>query len=199
MTAQAQIRIGYRDQPVIWQGADPHGKRAVGNGQQPFALVGCVVVSVAMALRYLGVRAGASPLQVQAAGLMRPGVWAPGASGCVVPELVRAQTDVEVGEDADGAGKVAPIERLRSLLTDTIAAGGVVMVAVDTDAHLPSGDPTAEHWGTIFAIDGDDALMADPATAKVERLPLDSLSAGVRWGRRVRRYTVVRAVTVWRS
>ena len=117
----------------------------------------------------------------------------------MVPELVRAQTDVEVGEDADGAGRVAPLDRLRPLLTDTIAAGGVALVAVDYDAHDPTGDATAEHWACAYAVDGDDLLIADPATAKPERLPLDSLSAGVRWGRRVRRYTVVRAVTVWRS
>lgn len=190
---------GYPPQPVIWQGAAPHGARHVGNGTQTFALVGCVVTSVAMALRFLGVRAGASPLQVHAAGLLRPGVWAPGASGCVVPELVRAQTDLEVGTDMDGAGRVASVERLRPLLVDAIRAGGVAMVAVDYDAHSPTGDATAEHWCCAFGLDGADLLIADPATSKVERLPLVTLSAGVRWGRRERRYTVVRAVTVFRG
>lgn len=187
--------IGHPAQPVIWQGAPPHGRQTVGRGTQTFGAVGCVVTSVAMALRFLGIRAGAMPLDVQALGLARPGVWAPGQSGCVIPELCRA-CDLDVIDDMDGPGKAAPVERLRGFVVETLQAGGVVLVGVDYDRDAPAGDPTAEHWGCAFAIDGDDLLLADPATARTERLLLQTLAGPVRWGRRVRPYQVARAIGV---
>ena len=193
------MRIGYRDQPVIWQGSYPHGPMSVGRGQQKCGAVGCVITSVAMALRFLGVRAGATPTTVQTAGLARHGVWADGASGCVVPELVRAQTGLTVDVDADGPGVAAPVDRLSPLILDCLSGGGVALVSVDYDAGVKGGDAIGDHWVCAYAADDDWLHVADPATAKVERLDRTTLSATVMWGRRRRPYVVVRAVTIFRD
>jgi hypothetical protein len=190
-------RLGYADQPVLWQGDPRWGKRTVGLGQGTFGAVGCVVTSLAMALRFLGVRAGATPLQVQAAGLLRGNVWAPGQSGCVVPALVSAQVDVSPGVDLAGPGKVADKGALRELITETLAKRGVLLVAVDYDRSLPKGDPIADHWVCCHAVDGDDVMISDPATARIERLLFQTLEGPVKWGKITRRYSVARAVSVF--
>ena len=183
----------------LYQGDPRWGQRTVGKGPQTFGLVGCVVTAVAEALRRLGVRAGATPLDVQAAGLLRPGVWAPGSSGAVVADLCRAQLGVGEVRDVSGAGTVTGIDELRTAILDCLARGGVALAAVDYDRDSPKGDPTAEHWGCIYAVEGDALLMADPATAKVERLAVATLAAKVKWGRVVRPYLVVRTVLVFRE
>lgn len=189
-------RLGYPEQPVLWQGDPRWGRRTVGLGQGTFGAVGCVVTSLAMALRFLGVRAGATPLQVQAAGLLRGNVWAPGQSGCVVPALVSAQVDVSPGVDLAGPGRVADKGALRELIMETLTKRGVLLVAVDYDRSLPKGDPIADHWVCCYAVDGDDVLMADPATARTERLLMSTLEGPVKWGKITRRYSVARAVSV---
>ena len=193
------MRSGYKDQPVIWQGSYPHGPMSVGRGNQKCGAVGCVITSTAMALRLLGVRAGATPTTVQAAGLARHGVWAEGASGCVVPELVRAQTGLTVDVDADGPGVAVPANRLSPLILDTLSAGGVALVSVDYDAGVRTGDAIGDHWVCAYAADDDWLYVADPATAKVERLDKTTLAATVMWGRRRRPYVIARAVTVFRD
>ncbi len=190
-------RLGYLDQPVIWQGSPPHGPQAVGRGKETFGRVGCVVTSIAQARRTLGERAGANPLDVQAAGLRRLGVWHPGKSGANVPELVRAQ-GLEVGVDLDGPGKVADVPRLREAIEDCLRRGGVVLVAVDHDSALPAGDQIADHWGSAHRLEVGRLWFADPATAKVESVDWETLAGNVRWGRKVRPYQVVRVVTVFR-
>lgn len=193
------MRLGYPDPTdIIWQGAHPHGKMPVGRGSAVFGAVGCVVTSIAQARRILGERAGATPLDVQAAGLARDGVWAPGSSGAVVTELVRAQ-GLEVGVDLDGPGKVADPDALRSALVDCLTRDGVCLGAVDHDSALPKGDPIADHWTCIYAVDGDDVWMTDPATARRERISLETLAGPVMWGRRRRDYRLVRVVTVYRA
>jgi hypothetical protein len=172
---------------------------SVGRGAQKCGAVGCVITSVAMALRFLGVRAGATPTTVQTAGLARHGVWAEGASGCVVPELVRAQTGLAVDVDADGPGVAAPVGRLSPLILDCLSAGGVALVSVDYDAGVRTGDAIGDHWVCAYAADDDWLYVADPATAKVERLDRTTLAASVMWGRRRRPYVVARAVTVFRD
>jgi hypothetical protein len=189
--------IGYPPQTgIIWQGSPPHGRKAVGRGTQAFSAVGCVVTSVAQARRILGERAGALPLDVQAAGLQRLGVWSPGASGCNVPELVRAQ-GLEVGADLDGPGKVADVPRLREAIDDCLRRGGVCLVAVDHD-KTRGGDAIADHWGCAYRVEVDRLWLTDPATARVESLDWESLCGPVRWGRTTRVYQVVRVITVFR-
>jgi hypothetical protein len=182
---------------IIWQGSPPHSRATVGRGRETFGNVGCVVTSVAQARRILGERAGAMPLDVQAAGLARDGVWAPGSSGAAVPELVRAQ-GLTVGVDADGPGKVADVPRLRHLIEDCLRRGGVALVAVDHDSTR-GGDAIADHWGCTYRVEAGRLWMTDPATARVESLDWETLAGPVRWGRFLRPYQVVRVVTVWRS
>ena len=189
--------IGYPPQTgIIWQGSPPHGRQTVGRGSETFGNVGCTVTSVAQARRILGERAGALPLDVQAAGLLRDGVWDPGASGANVPELVRAQ-GLTVGVDADGPGKVAPVDRLRVIIEDCLRRGGVALVAVDHDSTR-GGDAIADHWGCAYRVEVERLWMTDPATARVESLDWETLAGPVKWGRKVRPYRVVRVVTVYR-
>jgi hypothetical protein len=136
------------------------------------------------------------PLDVQAAGLARLGVWAPGASGANVPELVRAQ-GLTVGEDADGPGRVVPVDRLRVILEDCLRRGGVALVAVDHDSTR-GGDAIADHWGCAYRVEVGRLWMTDPATARVESLDWETLAGPVRWGRVSRPYQVVRVITVFR-
>jgi len=136
------------------------------------------------------------PMDVQAAGLQRLGVWAPGASGANVPELVRAQ-GLTVGEDADGPGRVVPVDGLRHILEDCLRRGGVALVAVDHDSTR-GGDAIADHWGCAYRVEVGRLWMTDPATARVESLDWQALAGPVRWGRVSRPYQVVRVVTVFR-
>jgi hypothetical protein len=136
------------------------------------------------------------PLDVQAAGLQRLGVWAPGASGANVPELVRAQ-GLTVGEDADGPGRVVPVDRLRLIIDDCLRRGGVCLVAVDHDSTR-GGDAIADHWGCAYRVEVGRMWLTDPATARVESLDWQALAGPVRWGRVARPYQVVRVVTVFR-
>ena len=190
-------RLGYLDPvPVLWQGSPPWGRQSVGRGSQTFGAVGCVVTSVTQGLRVLGARAGATPLDVQAAGLRRLGVWTPGQSGCNVPDLVRAQ-GLEVGADLDGPGKVADVARLREAIEDCLRRGGVALVAVDHDATR-GGDAIADHWGCAHREEAGRLWFSDPATARVESVDWETLAGPVKWGRKVRPYQVVRVITVFR-
>ena len=185
---------------VLRQGDPRWSKRTLGNSATvTIASAGCVITSVAMACRVLGVRAGATPLDVMARGIQRPGVWAKGAAGCVVPELVRAQSGLEVGEDLPGAGAAAPTQPLRKLILEALDKGGVALVCVDTDRDA-GGDVTGEHWCLATEADGDTLWLADPATGKIESLMLRTLSGSVRWGARTTKaYSVVRAISVFRA
>lgn len=197
-------RIGYPDQPVIWQGALPHGTVQVGlatSGAQ-HGRVGCANVATAMALRFLGARAGATVLDVHRAALARAEVVYPvrgNPAAAVIPELVRAQKGLKVIADVAGAGKVASHEAAHDLIVDTLRAGGICLVCVDYDAHLPKGDPTGEHWGCAYAIEDGFVLVADPATARTEKIELSTLRAVVKWGDVERPYHIVRVVAVERG
>lgn len=193
-------RVGYPDpSPVLYQGSPPWGRVTVGRGPQTFGAVGCVATAIAQLLRTLGVRAGANPLDVQRAGLAWPDVWAPGSSGAVVAELVRAQRGVVVGGDYSGAGTSTPPEVLREVIADCLIRGGVALVAVDYDRDAPEGDDTAEHWCLAYAAQSRRLWIADPATARPESVDLATLAGPVRWGSVDRPYVVVRAITVFRE
>ena len=190
-------RLGYLDPvPVLWQGSPPWGRQSVGRGKETFGRVGCVATSIAQLMRVLGARVGASPLDVQAAGLKRLGVWTPGQSGANVPELVRAQ-GLDVGEDLDGPGRVADVARLKVAIEDCLRRGGVCLVAVDHD-KTRGGDAIADHWGNAHRLEAGRLWFSDPATARVESVDWQTLAGPVKWGRATRVYQVVRVVTVFR-
>ena len=183
---------------ILRQGDPRWGKRTIGrSASTTIGAAGCVLTSVAMACRVLGVRAGATPLDCQARGVQRPGVWADGAAGCVVPELARAQ-GLTVGEDIPGAGAAAPTQPLRKLILEALDAGGVALVCVDTD-RATGGDVTGEHWCLATEADSDTLWICDPATGGLERIVLRTLSGSVRWGKaKTKAYSVVRAVSLFR-
>ena len=205
--------IGYAKQPVIWQGAKPHGPMPVGltgygpdgKATHPVGKLGCVPSATAMALRLLGAKAGATVVEVmEAAKRARDKVYPDPErpASAVVPELVRAQKGLIVGEDVPGAGVLVPPgpDVLRPLLLQCFARGGVALVCVDYDRDLPAGDPTGEHWCCARGVEPFGRLyLADPATAKDESVDLATLSGPVHWGSVVRPYVVVRVVTVYRG
>jgi len=185
------------DREVLRQSDGRWAKRLLGRSSSTtIGSSGCTVTAVAQALRVLGVRAGATPLDVQAHGVNRPGVWAEGAAGAVVSELARAQR-LTVGEDT-GAGHVAPVQPLRALILSCLDSGGVALVCVDHDHNAPGGDDIGDHWVLAIGADADSLWVADPATGEVETLQLRTLTGPVLWGKRAKVYSVVRAVTLFR-
>jgi hypothetical protein len=117
----------------------------------------------------------------------------------VVPELVRAQTGLAVGVDADGPGIAVLANRLSPLILDTLSGGGVALLSVDYDAGVRGGDSIGDHWVCAYAVDDAWLYLADPATAKVEKIDRTTLAGAVMWGRRRRPYVGARAVTIFRD
>jgi hypothetical protein len=104
-----------------------------------------------------------------------------------------------VDVDADGPGIKAPVDRLSPLILDCLAGGGVALLSVDYDAGVKGGDSIGDHWVCAYAADDAWIYLADPATAKVEKVDRTTLAATVMWGRRRRPYVGARAVTVFRD
>lgn len=191
------MRVGKADQQVIWQGGKPHGQQFVGLGIETFARVGCVVTSVAMALRLLGAKAGAMPLEVQNKGLMKGGVWAKNSSACSVRALIDSQGSIISGQDFPGPGQHSAPDAVLRIVEKTIESGGVCLLHVDHDSAIPGGDQIGDHWIVAYAFDADHVYCADPATARNERLRRGDLSGIVMWGKKQRAYSARRVVSVF--
>lgn len=191
------MRIGKEQIPVIWQGAKPHGNQFVGNGLESFRAVGCVVTCVAMACRYLGARAGATPIDVNNKGI-KLGAFAKNSSACTVRDLIDSQGCIISGNDLPGAGRYSSVDDLRPFIETTIQRGGVCLLHVDYDSKT-GGDEIGDHWICAFAIDTNsrEILCGDPATARTESLSLDTLSAVVSWQNKKKPYLVRRAVAIF--
>jgi hypothetical protein len=197
-------RIGFRDPKIIWQGAHPHGNQKVGRApdephkdkRRTFALVGCVVTCVSMALRILGAKAGSLPLEIQKIGL-EFGCWKAGVSSVEIQKLIRAQG---LKSDLDtGIGKVIEAKKLKKIILGILANNGVALLHVDYDNFLADGDETGEHWVLAFAADLNlnRIFIADPATAKIEFLDLDTLENEISWSRIKRKYKAVRCISAF--
>lgn len=199
------MRIGKDPIQIIWQGAPPHGRELVGRRARTIALdkrrifaeVGCVVTGIAMAQRFLGVRAGAMPLDVQAKGLAA-GCWNSGSSSVNILNLAKANSLRSDG-DFNGPNSIAPIEEIKKILEACIVNDGVALLHVDYDSQFKNGDPLGEHWGVCYAINQAEnkIFIADPATAKTETLKWDSLEGFVNWSKIKRRYVAVRIITLY--
>ena len=189
------MRIGEADQRPIWQGGKPHGQQFVGLGIETFARVGCVVTSVAIALRLLGARAGAMPIEVQNRGLAAGGVWAKNSSACSVRGLIDAQRDLISGQDFPGPGQHAAADSILRIVEATLKAGGVCLLHVDHDSDR-GGDILGDHWVVAYAIEDGFLFCSDPATARNEKLRLPDLTGDVLWGKKKRLYQARRVVSV---
>jgi hypothetical protein len=197
--------IGKAEQRVIWQGASPHGRELVGappiagqkDKRKSFGLVGCVVTSIAMALRYLGIRAGAMPLDVQKKGIER-NCWSLGSSSTNILRLAEANS-IKCGGDFSGPRSVVDTEIIKDILKDCIENNGVALIHVDHDSKKTTGDEYGDHWILCFAIDiqNNKIFCADTATAKTEVLSLSDLYGEIKWGNSTRKYKAVRIVPLY--
>lgn len=182
-----------RRDSVIFQGAEPHGRRLVGRGKGTFHGVGCAVCAVTTACLYLEIPGIVSPLDVQRLGLARPGVWSPGSSGANIPELCRA-AGLRVGVDNPGPGKSEIAGVLRPLILSCLKSGGIVLCGVDF-----KGSPVTDHWGCAPGHDDVRLYVDDPATADHESVDLRTLTGPVVWGGVAQPYRVARVITLWKS
>jgi hypothetical protein len=181
---------------VMWQGDRRWGSQPYGHGGKTIAQWGCTAASLAEAQRASGARAGATPHTVcERAALAIPPVWAPGSSLAVLPRLARsagfACPDVE---HAWTVAKGAMSARQMSIaICDAIDGHGLAPRRGFAWLHVDyTGDDVGEHWILALGYDDDAIYCTDSAPAKVIQLDRKTLTAPVMWGRRERRYRVVR-------
>lgn len=142
------------------QGADPWGQTRLGYGDDTFAKSGCAVVSLTMALRIMGVHAGADPRDVERRG-MHDGAFPPLSSAAVLWHLAKCN-DLQ-----------CPTERTRTgilpLTLETLKNRGCVWAWVDTDQN-----DRPNHWILIYqAVEGETFYASDPAYGKMITLAWD--------------------------
>ena len=199
-------RVGHPDPVrVTWQGANPHGCLPVGladpNDKRSWhANLGCANTAVRDSLAFLGI--DVRVIDVAARARARGAAVYPmprNPAAAVISELVKSQPGVKVGVDIPGAGLASVPTILRPVILDCLRLGGVVLALVDYDRDMPKGDPTGEHWGSMYAAQAGRLWLADPSTAKRESIDLESLAGPVMWGPVRRPYVVVRGVTIFRA
>jgi hypothetical protein len=151
---------------------------------------GCVLTAIAMALRHFGAKAGATPLDVNNAGLLNK-AFAENSSSAFVRKLINSQKDLVAGDDVSGEDFV-----LNELIHDTLNQKGVVLAHVDYDEKI-GGDSTGEHWVLIFQHRGSEFVAADSATATNITMDEKTLSALVLWKTKEKRYKVKRIIPIY--
>jgi hypothetical protein len=186
---------------VIWQGQQPHGQQLLGRGKLTFGVAGCVVTAIAQAMRILGVKAGCTPLEVQASGLLAKDCWAKNSSSVNIPNLISAQKSLKYGVDLDGPNKVADIAKLKYQLVQCLNAGGVALLQVDHDRKKKGGDTVGDHWTCAYAVNvsTDELFITDSATAKHEILSFEKMAGDVFWGQHKKEYVATRLITIFIS
>lgn len=185
--------VGYAFQRPFWQGGNPHGPMFVGEGQKTFARVGCVVCCVAMALRHLGVRAGATPLDVNRVGKTCH-AFAKDSSSAVVRKLIDCQSGVFSKYDYPSSTDIVTKENLRNIIDRSLVDGGVVMAHVDYN-----DDDRGDHWVLIFRSENGQYVADDPAIASHVYLDHDTLSGECYWKDKRKNYEVLRLIPIVRS
>lgn len=185
----------YKGSP-IWQGGKPHGAQYVGtSNKKTFGAVGCVVTSIAHALRVLGVKAGAMPLEVQEAGLKSGNCWGHETAMVAIQNLIDAQRGLTCVDEKRVSGRFNnTVGEIRDLIKETITAGGCCLVWVDYDQES-GGDIDGEHWVCAHQFDDEFLYFIDSATAKIEKISLKTMSGKVMW-RTQRKYKVAGAIAI---
>ena len=132
---------------------------------------GCVLTSLAIALRSLGLDPAATPVTVQTKALAAwrasrlPQPFATNSASAVI-DLVGRASGLDVGAVLQGR-----TGRLWSTLMAALG-GGRALLHVDT---VDDGVDKAHHWVLALRLDGRDIVFADPDGGHEGRLPWDSL------------------------
>ncbi len=189
--AEGYNRIG-KDHPIsfMWQGSQAWKDDLYGYSGQKIGAIGCPAVSLAEALRLLGVQAGATPKTVLAkAARAAPPVFDPGSSAAYLARMARANglkcaDDPIIATKGDARAKA---RHLRFAITRTLADGGVCWVNVDSDA-----DGRPNHWLCVYQATRTHLWGTDSATAKAQMLDIETLTGLSKWGSTEKRYEVLR-------
>ena len=160
--------------------ADPRWtKLKVGRSRSTMGAVGCLVTCYAQAMRELGVDLDADPRTVLARGVF---------SGAA---MWQQDTAKSLGLVADDVTRVTDVHRvMRTVLTQTLGKGDLVVMHVDHDSTKVKGDVDGDHFVLGLRIEDADVIFADPATGRLERLDSRMLTCPVMWGTVVRPYQV---------
>ena len=157
--------------PVLWQGDKRWRDLRIGvvrPGAPKCSAVGCLVTAYAQALRDLDIEAEATPITVQARGVF------------VRSSLIQPDTAKAVGLIADDVVRtIQGQQAMRTTLVTALASGARVILHVDGDHD--DGSDEGRHFVLARRLEGDVVVVADPATAREERLSLATLSGPVRW------------------
>jgi len=184
-------RIG-KDHPtgVLWQGDKRWRDLPYGDGGLRVWGAGCVATGIAEACRRLGVMAGADPRTVlDRAKRVDPPVFDRGSSLAFIGRMARAM-DLKCSDDPIVATKgtdEAKARHLRFAITRTLADGGVCLVHVDKNA-----DGKGDHWLCVHQASRTHLWGTDSATARIEKLDIETLTGTAKWGEVEKTYRVLR-------
>jgi hypothetical protein len=185
------VRHGFDDPArVHWQSHATWGKDPFGNGGKTIGQWGCPAASIAEALRFFDMDPNATPRTVVKDALASsPPVWAADTSLAVLPRLARSAGII----CSDFGWRDITDEAMSLAVRKHIDAGGVVWLQVDKD-----DDGRGDHWTCAFAYDEKWIYITDSATAKVERLGVDTMHGQAVWGGKPKTYHAVRAYPLTR-
>lgn len=186
------VRHGF-DPPdrVMWQSHAEWGKDPFGRGDKTIGQWGCPAASIAEALRFFGMGPNATPRSVVHEALKEsPPVWAPNTSLAVLPRLARSAGLI----CSDFGWRDITDEAMSLAVRRHIDAGGVMWLQVDKN-----DDGKGDHWTLAFAYDEKWIYITDSATAKVEKLGVDTMHGQAVWSGKPKPYHAVRAYPLTRA
>jgi hypothetical protein len=144
-----------------------------------------------MALRHLGARAGATPLDVNKTG-KENFAFAKDSSSAFVRKLIDCQKGI-VSQFEVYALKEDP-KRISELITGTIAGEGVVLAHVDYN-----GNEQGDHWVLIFRQEDDEFIADDSAIGTHVRFDAKTLKADCMWRDQPKTYEIKRIIPIKRE
>lgn len=160
---------------------DPRWRSEIlGDGRSTIGQAGCLLVCIVEAAsRMKGGEKDPRPLNT--AGRVHRCF---SGSGAIVDKLAK------VAGLSCGPRVVGDLELMRAMIVQSLLASSMVLLHVDHDSKRPGGDVEPDHWVLAISI-GPSGLIeyADPATGKIGKLDLASLSAPSGW-RDARAYSV---------
>lgn len=186
-------RLGFPDPSrVLWQGHPDWRDDPWGSGGLKVGGSGCPGCCIAEAQRRLGVNVSATPKTVLAAAAKAsPPCFDPKSSNAYIARMARANKLKCADSPIEGGRGKSEEERVRFLrfaIARTIADGGVVMINVDKNK-----DGKPDHWICAYAITHDHVLCTDSATAKIERLSIETLrNDDMKWNGVPKPYDAIR-------